>query len=109
MVLVLVLAACAMALAQGRPPGKGGGGHTEITSNNLSYPATMTNTNPAMAGTEGLWDFGTAMLGKGFSYGCGIPMEEFPNTSCVLDDDPAQALTLEQCQALCGSSEVFRI
>lgn len=105
----VLLAACTMSYAQGRPPGKGGGGHTEVTSNNLSYPAVMTNFQAAIGGTEGLWEFGTASLGKGFSYGCAIPVDEFPNTSCVANDDPTLALSYEECQVLCGESPVFRI
>lgn len=109
-VAVMVLA-CTPALAQGRPPGKGGGGgHTEVTSNNLSYPAVMTQADAALQGVEGEWSLDTAVLGKGFSYGCGTPVEEFPNTSCVVNDDPTQAMDYLTCSAtLCAGQEISRI
>jgi len=92
------------ALAQGK--GGGGGGHT-TASTNLSYPAVYTSTVVITNGVEGQYTLG-GNLGETWSYGCAVPVEEFPNTSCI---DPAtnEFLDYANCQTVCGDVQVERI
>jgi hypothetical protein len=86
--------------------GPGGGGHTEKATANLSYPAAFTDATVILNGIPG-----EAMLvgelGETWSYGCGVPDAEFPNTSCVREDGSAE--TYDECVARCGTAEVERI
>lgn len=100
----LALTSPAVLLAQGQ--GGGGGGHTETATTCLSYPAVFTGTAVTLNGVEGAWTLGGA-LGTEFSFGCAIPVEEFPNTSCIKAD--GTFMTYDECLVACPSTPVERI
>jgi hypothetical protein len=102
--LALALALTApFAQAQG---GGGGGGHTEKATANLSYPAAFSDATVTLNGTPGEATF-TGTLGTTWSYGCAVPEDEFPNTSCVLAD--GTVMTYDECVLRCGATMVERI
>lgn len=101
-----------VALAQGYGGGGGNGGQgggnkppVEL-SNNLSYPSVMTAGTVTLPGVAGQWslegEYPTSM-----SYGCAVPEDEYPNTSCVSSD--GLPLSYDDCVARCGVVPVERI
>ena len=115
----LMLAGPAFGQQGGPPPGKGGGGHTETATNQLSYPAIMigasgsqVTTIPAL--TLDAADTGTYGLGYTYSYGCDVPevigTTTYPNTSCIKAD--GTYMNYAECvahQACAGGATVSRI
>lgn len=97
--LVLALAATCSGTAVRAAPSVAGPGGSEVTLNNLSYPAVLID---AVGGTA---SFTTAnpVLGSTFSYACNKPEtiegRTFPNTSCV-SADGSTYYTAAQCTAV---------
>lgn len=78
--LAVALAVTAsVALAQGKKPPGG----EETSANNLSYPAVEINNAGPTVATFYWSPAASPVLGKDFSWGCPVPVDRFPNTSCV--------------------------